>query len=137
MHEPNYFYLVSHIMTIVLHVISIGLYMHVAIKVARRRTIERNLQKAMIIACMFAVLLSTLFSGLQAEWVLKGREEQVGYDVSYAWLLWEYLLVFYMIAMGQVLNVISLWSRSNGPRRTYAPRLPSNVPSRRNRPVNV
>lgn len=111
------FHFAMYAMTIALHLVSIGLYSFVAIRALRRPDIETSLKTTVFGACSFAILLSFVFSSLQVEWMLSNRHEKVGVDASYFWLIFDYLLVVYLISMGQVLNVVTAWSRSSGRRR--------------------
>jgi hypothetical protein len=78
---------------------------------------ETALKTTILGACSFAILLSIIFSVLQYDWMINNKQFEVGVDVSYFWLIFDYLLVVYLISMGQVLNVVTLWSRSSGRRR--------------------
>jgi len=111
---------VMYAITIALHGISIGLYFYVAYCAWKRPDLEISLKITMIGGCSFAVLLSCIFSALQIDWMLTNKHELVGDDLSYAWLVFDYLLVIYLITMGQVLHVITRWSRSSGRRRHFA-----------------
>lgn len=110
------FHFAMYAMTIFLHVVSIGLYTYVAIRALRRPDIETSLKTTVFGACSFAILLSLVFSALQIEWMANNRHEKVGIDASYFWLIFDYLLAVYLISMGQVLNVVTAWSRSTGRR---------------------
>jgi hypothetical protein len=111
------FHFAMYAMTIFLHTISIGLYVYVAIRALRRPDIETTLKTTVFGACSFAILLSFVFSALQIEWMLSNRHDKVGVDASYFWLVFDYLLAVYLISMGQMLNVVTAWSRSSGRRR--------------------
>ena len=110
------FYITTHAVTIILHVISIGIYTLVGVKAWQRPTMEVNLKQTILLTCAFAVLLSVLFSVLQIEWMLSNHGDLVGTEIAYAWLFFEYLLAVYMISVGQIMNVIACWTRSSGPR---------------------
>lgn len=104
-------------MTICLHSISIGLYFYVGIKAIRRHDIETSLKTTVIGACSFAVLLSIVFSAMQADWIVRNNHEAIGQDASVVWLIFDYLLVVYLISVGQMINVVVSWSRSTGRRK--------------------
>ena len=114
-------HLIMYAITIVMHAISIGIYLYVAYRAFRRPDLEAALKIALIGACSFAVMLSGLFMALQIDWMLHDRHHSVGINTSYLWLLFDYLLVIYMINIGQILNVIAQWSRSSGRRRSLLP----------------
>ena len=103
-------------MTIVMHAISVALYTTVAYRSWRRETMETALKTTVLGACSFAILLSLVFSTLQIEWIIDNKHEAVGSTLSYFWLVFDYLLAVYLISMGQVLNIVALWSRSSGRR---------------------
>ena len=111
-------YLMSvYLMTIFLHTISIGLYLFVCLKALRRKDMETSIKMTVYGACSFAIMLSAVFSAMQIDWIIRNNHIAIGQDASYAWLVFDYLLVVYLISVGQMLNVIVSWSRSTGRRR--------------------
>jgi hypothetical protein len=107
----------AYIMTIFLHVVSVGLYIYVVFKAIRRPDIETSLRTTIVGACSFAILLSMVFSVMQVDWVVRNNHEAVGTEASFIWLIFDYLLVVYLISVGQLFNVVVTWSRSTGRRR--------------------
>lgn len=110
---------VMYMITVFLHFISVLIYLYVGYQAWQRPDIEVSLKITMIGGCSFAIMLSLIFSALQIEWLITNKHELVGNDLSYAWLVFDYLLVIYLISMGQLLNVITQWSRSSGRRRHF------------------
>ncbi|MEA3641300.1 MAG: hypothetical protein VBE63_15350 [Lamprobacter sp.] len=104
-------------MTIFLHSISIGLYLYVVIKAIRRHDMETSLKTTVVGACSFAILLSLVFSAMQVDWIIRNNHDAIGEDASIVWLIFDYLLVVYLISVGQVINVVVSWSRSTGRRK--------------------
>jgi hypothetical protein len=104
-------------MTIFLHILSVGLYLFVVVKAFKRKDMETSLKTTVYGACSFAIMLSFVFSGMQVDWIIRNNHLAIGEDASYVWLIFDYLLVVYLLSVGQMLNVVVSWSRSTGRRR--------------------
>jgi hypothetical protein len=78
---------------------------------------EPSLRTTVYGACSFAILLSIVFSAMQVDWIVRNNHLAIGNDASYVWLIFDYLLVVYLLSVGQMLNVVVSWSRSTGRRR--------------------
>ena len=58
---------------------------------------------------LVALFLSLVFIGLQIDWIIQNYNKAVGDAVSWAWLIWGYLLVMYMITSASIGHVLLSW----------------------------
>lgn len=61
---------------------------------------------------LFSITLacqSSIFTWLQVEWVINEHDSDVGADVSYAWLLFDYFNGFALLSVAMAIRVYLRW----------------------------
>jgi len=116
--------LVFHTLNLCLFLVCCVAYMHLIYKImcidsgARPRLNERatDVIKSVKVfkylalqVSLVALFLSLVFVGLQLDWIIQNRNKAVGDAVSWAWLIWDYLLVMYMITSASIGHVLLSW----------------------------
>ena len=71
-----------------------------------------HIRRAMFGSSVFGAGLSILFIALQAEWVFSGHNEAVGNMISYAWLVFDYLLAIFLLSTSMVIRSMLEWQVS-------------------------
>ena len=72
--------------------------------------LEKNVFRLLLASlCGSGMLLSTLFIWLQLDWILQARNEAVGDVTSMLWLLWDYLMVLFMLICASLGHVLVEW----------------------------
>lgn len=115
-------------MQYILHAVCIFLFfMNLGFTLASVRSIWKSsfaggLKQSMVTAMFSSAGLSALFIYLQLDWVLSGHNESVGEAVSWAWLVFDYLLAIFLIACANTMHALSFWACSDCHRRWHESR---------------
>lgn len=57
----------------------------------------------------FAILVSTIFVGLQVEWIINGQAHAIGDFAAWAWLVFDYLLALFLISIAVSVHTYCKW----------------------------
>ena len=101
-----------HLINLFLFLIALGSFIRSAVKI-HKVNLHSALKFTFLGACLHGIFVSGIFIVLQADWVMSNHNVNVGDATSWAWLIFDFALVFFMIAVAQSLSVIITWVEFN------------------------
>lgn len=104
---------------VVFHLITLSLYVTITVTaISNIQYIHRTpaipyLRGWFYLFSITLAMQSSVFTWLQVEWVINEHDADVGQEVSYAWLLFDYFNGFALLSIAMALRVYLRWHVSH------------------------